>query len=172
MDNPLKESPKRRNPLKQGLGGVKRFNMEQQHSLTAGLDNRTYFDTYLPVPSQSPSTQIIPELILDCLKNERMYENNTWAKIPGQTQGGSNVGERGIYKGLVKVLERVRELTEKNLPNLKRVPGKWIDTSDVALQTWSRSGVTGLKPDISFIHDKTDKNEVKLLLTVPEIFRF
>jgi hypothetical protein len=134
--------------------------MEQQGNIRSSLDNQTYFDAYLPLPLQPPQSQTLPERILDSLKMAGSYNDNTWVNIPQQPKDGDEVIGNDTNKGLVEVLESVRALTEKNLTNFNRVPGKWVDTHDVALQTWSRSGVSGLRPDISFVHGETHDNEV------------
>jgi hypothetical protein len=134
--------------------------MEEQGNIRSLLDNQTYFNAYFPLPPQSPQSQALPECILDSLKVAGSYNDNTWVSIPQQPKDGDEVVRGDINKGLVEILESVRALTAKNLPNLKHVPGKWVDTHDVALQTWSGSGVSGLRPDISFVHGETRDNEV------------
>jgi hypothetical protein len=152
--------------------------------MTSHLDNATFFDVYLAYPESPPwssahqppqlhcSQSQIPrsphvnhthpllEHICNQLVQDGKYSRNAWVNLTKDKK--SNIAEKDTYNVLTPIFERIASLTEEHYPEIKRIPGKWFDTSRTPLQSWSKSAVLDLKPDFIFAHKETSADEVRL----------
>ncbi|EKM83213.1 hypothetical protein AGABI1DRAFT_104927 [Agaricus bisporus var. burnettii JB137-S8] len=115
----------------------------------------------------------LPQYVLEQLTKEKMYQDKTWVGLPNNQD--PKMKELDTYQPLLRILTRIASLTEEYYKMIERVriPGKWIDSSNISLQKWSRSRVADLRPDIVFAydspsHEKTVGNEVEFILPLNE----
>jgi hypothetical protein len=163
---------------------IQDFYRDQQTRMTSHLDNATFFDVYLAYPDSPPrssahqppqshcSLSQIPrtphvnhthpllEHIWNQLVQDGKYREGAWVDLPKDNK--SNILEKDMYNVLTPIFERIASLTEEYYPEIKRIPGKWLDTSKTPLQSWSKSAVPDLKPGFVFAHDETSADEVRL----------
>ncbi|KAF7777870.1 hypothetical protein Agabi119p4_3942 [Agaricus bisporus var. burnettii] len=107
----------------------------------------------------------LPQYVLEQLTKEKMYQDKTWVGLPNNQD--PKMKELDTYQPLLRILTRIASLTEEYYKMIERVriPGKWIDSSNISLQKWSRSRVADLRPDIVFAydspsHEKSVGNEI------------
>jgi hypothetical protein len=186
VKRPSAESPIREKPASDAnRDRIQDFYRDQQTRMTSHLDNATFLDVYLAYPEspsqssahqppqlQSSQSQIprsphvdhthsLPEHIWNQLVQDGKYREGAWVDLPKDNK--SNIAEKDMYNILTPIFERIASLTEKYYPQVKRIPGKWLDTNKRALQLWSRNAVPDLKPDFIFVHNKSSADKVRLI---------
>jgi hypothetical protein len=135
------------------------FYHNQQACMTTYVKKPEFLELYLPYPetpppqpcarpppqlqcsqSQTPETGYVdrgplPEYILNELEQEGIYQAGAWVDLPQDSC--SKMVEKDVYKVLTPILEKITFLTRKYYPDLKRLPGKWLCTSQQSVQSWS-----------------------------------
>ncbi|KAF7777686.1 hypothetical protein Agabi119p4_3758 [Agaricus bisporus var. burnettii] len=116
----------------------------------------------LPIRSQfvDHTTALpFPRHILNHLIQDRKYRENAWVGLP-KDQDSKMMGE-DAYKFLLEVFTRIASLTAEYYRNIEKIPGKWMDTNQISLRSWSKNRVLeDPRPDFIFAHDDTVADEV------------